>query len=142
MNQAEIVEAYWKEYELRRSANRPDRLRADDFFWAWEAVYEAGRDNPGKSLPLLVALADAAPDDAALAYLGAGPVEDLVNDHGERLIDAIESAAHEHLAFARTLSGINYRADTLSKKEVERRVRRLANPVARRVRQEKHGRRK
>jgi hypothetical protein len=77
----------------------------------------------------LVALADTASDDAALAYLGAGPVEDLVNEHGARLVDAIEEIAEQHPAFAKTLRGINYSSsETEAQKAVERRLARFRSP--------------
>jgi len=43
----------------------------------------------GDHIHLFVALADAAPDDQALATLGAGPVEDLIRLHAENFVDQI-----------------------------------------------------
>ncbi|MDQ6614806.1 MAG: hypothetical protein M3083_08680 [Actinomycetota bacterium] len=119
---SQVVVAYWEEYEYR---HRGDDVRADASFWAWEVVDGAARHGSDSVLGLLVALADAARDDAALAYLGAGPVEDLVNGHGERLGHAIEAAADEHPAFAKTLCSINYCAETEGQREVEHRLQRF-----------------
>jgi hypothetical protein len=48
---------------------------------------------------LLEALADVSPDDATLAYLGAGPIEDLIYRHGARFVDRIDQAAVENPRF-------------------------------------------
>jgi hypothetical protein len=125
VDRSRIVQAYWEEYAYRQ---RGDHAHADECFWAWEWVDDAARVGSDDVIDLLVALADAAADDFALGYLGAGPVEDLVNNHGERLIDAIETAASEHPAFAGTLSGINTSSATEAEKMVERRLARFQTP--------------
>jgi hypothetical protein len=79
------------------------RAEADRLFFAWEAVEDAlslafEANDADQLVRLLVALADAVPgDEAALAYLGAGPVEDALHgcrsDEHQALADAIDSAA-------------------------------------------------
>jgi hypothetical protein len=96
MPENELVPTYWRHYELSNSDNRADRLAAAELFWAWEEVDQAAKDGGPGIVDLLVALADTAPDDAARAYLGAGPVEDLIRLHGERLRSEIETAAREN----------------------------------------------
>lgn len=55
-------------------------------------------------MSLLVSLSEAADDDGpALAYLGAGPVEDLLRHNAERFIDEVESAARSVPSFRRAL---------------------------------------
>jgi hypothetical protein len=96
----EVVPTYWRHYELLASENRADRLAADELFWAWEQVDQAAKDGGPGIVDLLVALSDAAPNDAALAYLGAGPVEDLVRLHGARLRGEVETASRQNQHFA------------------------------------------
>ena len=50
---------------------------------------------------LLTLIATRAPDPQAesLAYLGAGPVEDLLNDHAALFFDEIEAAARTNERF-------------------------------------------
>ena len=60
---------------------------------------------------LVVALAVAAPSDDALAYLGAGPIEDLLNQHGPRLVEEVEAAAVENPSVARALLSVVFDDD-------------------------------
>src|SRR5436309_3377158 len=86
-----IVTAYWEHYRLTTSEQRTDRLQADDFDWAWAEVEERSHDVSG--LPLILALAKAAPTDVALMYLGAGPLENLLCEHGAEVAQEVEQVA-------------------------------------------------
>ncbi len=77
MAEAILPETYWRGYVLLFRGNRAHRLAAGELDWADDEVREALGD-PVKAVGLLVRLADAAPDEQALAYLGAGAVEDLL----------------------------------------------------------------
>jgi hypothetical protein len=57
-------------------------------------------------LDWLVDLAESAPDDEDLAYLGAGPIEDFVSAYGRRMIEDIEEAAKRSPSFVRALQGM------------------------------------
>jgi hypothetical protein len=73
----ELVAAYWRNHALS-SGDRQQRLAAADDFWAWEAVSDAmGRPD---SLTLLDALLAAPAADPCA--IGAGPLEDLLSEHG------------------------------------------------------------
>jgi hypothetical protein len=94
----DLVDVYWRLY-------RSISTRAGDWeetFWAHEAVEELVEH--GDFIGLLIDLAAAAPGDDALAYLGAGPVEDALSwrwaDSGHRLEGAI--AENEPLRRAAT----------------------------------------
>ena len=63
------------------------------------------RCEPEEMVAVLVAIADAAPDDPALEHLGAGPVEDLIVHRGsDVVIDRIEGAASRSENFRKALS--------------------------------------
>jgi len=100
-----LVEAYWKNYTLT-AGDRQLRLDAEDWFWAWEDVDTAVREPSPQTLDLLLALANAAPDDKALAYLGAGPFEDLINWNGIEFVDQIEQCARRDPAFREALANV------------------------------------
>src|SRR5207244_405615 len=87
-----LIDAYWEQYRLSTSGDRGERLRLDEWFWAWEDVERAVHDADGDVVELLVALAEAAPD-GALGYVGAGPIENLIDRHGARFVDQIDDAA-------------------------------------------------
>lgn len=88
-----MVEAYRRHYQLSTSAVRSERLQSAADFWASERVNDATEEPTHDVIGLLRALANAAPDDRALCYLGAGPVEDLLRCHGDRFIGVIDDEA-------------------------------------------------
>jgi hypothetical protein len=51
-------------------------------------------------LELVVALVDTAPDAAGVALVGAGPLEDLMHEHGAALVTEIERLARQHAGFS------------------------------------------
>lgn len=96
-----LVTAYWTHYRLSQSEERHERLQADEWYWAWEAVHDATRTSAEGVVGLLVALANAADGDLhRLAYLGAGPFEDLLlyGEHppAESIVDALDQAAQQN----------------------------------------------
>jgi len=95
-----IVNAYWTYYgrvwawpdeasAVAPSAGDPDHPDARECEWAvWEVIHMATAGS-ADALTVVAALAAAAPSDAALRYLGAGPLEDLVDKHGAAFIDEL-----------------------------------------------------
>jgi hypothetical protein len=53
-----------------------------------------------------LALVELAPDDAALAYVAAGPLEDLVREHLERFADRLVEQARRDPRFRDALKGV------------------------------------
>ncbi len=75
---SELSDAYWRYL----------KNHAQDDQWAWLEVDHF--DSPETVWPQLLELVDTAPDREALAYIGAGPLEDLLLQHGPTVIDRIE----------------------------------------------------
>ena len=98
MADATLPESYWRRYVLMFQGNREQRLAAGELDWADGEVREA-LGEPLKAVGLLVRLADAAPDEQALAYLGAGPIEDLLVDPSSALVDEVDQAARKNQNF-------------------------------------------
>jgi hypothetical protein len=101
----QIVDGYWRNYQLA-AGGRQQRLDADEWFWAWIEVDNEVRYPTPRTFALLLSLVDSAKDDQALAYVGAGPIEDLINWHGADFLDQIEEAAGRDHAFRTALSGV------------------------------------
>ncbi len=93
-----LPEAYWHRYQMAFRGDRQQRLAADEFDWADDEVRHA-LSEPQTAVDLLVRLAEAAPDDAALAYLGAGPVEELLSTLAAAVVDSVEQAARQSVPF-------------------------------------------
>jgi hypothetical protein len=101
---AVLADGFWEYYRRTTSTVRAVRLGAGDNRWAWDEVEDRVRSEPEEMIAILVAIADAAPDDDALAYLGAGPVEDLIVSRGSAVVvDRIEGAARSNENFRKAL---------------------------------------
>ena len=97
------IAAYWAYWRYSSSSAAAARDESDDLFWAWEAVEEVIADADPGSVGLIIALADAAPNDLALAYLGTGSVENLLTEHAAQFADEIDEAARTHPGFRKAL---------------------------------------
>ena len=96
-----LVAGYWTYYRLSESEIRDERIQADQWYWAWDAVCDATRTSADGVVELLTALADAVAGDLhRLAYLGAGPIEDLlrygVQPPEETIVHELDRAAQNN----------------------------------------------
>jgi tetratricopeptide (TPR) repeat protein len=96
-NDEELVAAY-----LRHFATRDDAL-----FWAWERIQQYVRTDPRKAWGLTLQLIAVAPDQSALGYIAAGPLEDLLYARGELFIDELERLARSDPKFLSALQMIS-----------------------------------
>ena len=78
----------------------------DDSFWAFECLNDIVEASPEIAFRCVLAALDLCEGDTDMAYLAAGPMEDLVIRHGPQLIDAIEEEAVRNARFRALLSGI------------------------------------
>jgi hypothetical protein len=102
----DVITAYRRYYELSKG-ERQDRLRAEaDYWWAHEAVRDAGLDG---TLPLDVLdalVGDPEGDGDYRAYIAAGPLEDLLNEHADMYADAFADRARVNALWAEALGGV------------------------------------
>lgn len=101
----EVVPVYRRHHELA-TGGRQDRLLAADSFWAWEAVNDAALDG---SLPMAVLdalVCDPDGDSEYRSYIGAGPLEDLLNRHPVTYALAVAERARTSGLWAEALSGV------------------------------------
>jgi hypothetical protein len=66
----------------------------DSLFWAIEVFY-SDWDRCDEKFELVLALLDAAPDERSRTYVACGPLEDLLQNCGDAVIDRIEHAAQD-----------------------------------------------
>ncbi len=102
-----LVDAYWQEYADRDDDELEARLEAErgiDWLPVWFRVDRMLRDGVVGELfgvgdvDLLAALAEGAPDDQALASLGAGAIENYLRYCGPD-VDAVDEAARRSRKF-------------------------------------------
>jgi hypothetical protein len=77
----------------------------DSLFWALEIFY-SGWDRCAEKLELVLALVDAAPDEQSLTYVACGPLEDLLLNCGDAVIDRIELSAEHNPRLGRSLGKV------------------------------------
>ena len=75
-------------------------------FWAFEAFDDLIHKEPEKAWPIILAIYNATDDESILANLAAGPLEDLLVQHGEKFIDRVEQLARQDEKFLYVLSGV------------------------------------
>jgi hypothetical protein len=99
----DLIAAYFAQHTAVREKRA---AAAEELLWAEERVEELVRERPSEGWALTYELLRAAPDDAALMYVAAGPLEDLLKEHGEHVIDDVITAARRDAKVRRALGGV------------------------------------
>ncbi len=97
--------AYWEHARLAHSMERRERLDARDLGWADERVTRAISRGGRDALDALVVLAGAASTEQ-LGALGAGPLEDVLYEHGEALLDELDDVIRRTPRLRAALSAV------------------------------------
>jgi hypothetical protein len=74
--------------------------------WLFGWVGELCQRHPVAAWPLVCTLVDVATNDEELAFVAAGPIEDLLRTHGPEMIERVEAQATASPRFRRALSGV------------------------------------
>ena len=93
----EFAASYFHDWELLRGGSRAERLAlehaADRPSETLPALLLDDPTKPDVAWPIILYLIEHAPDDAALAFVAAGPLEDLIQRHGLAVGDQIVDQA-------------------------------------------------
>jgi hypothetical protein len=92
----ELVAAYRRQFDAGGEG---------EDFWAWEDVLELCHSLE-KGLAITLKLIASADDELYLAYVAAGPLEDILKWHGSAAIPALEGAAAESDNVRRALASV------------------------------------
>jgi hypothetical protein len=122
----DLIAAYFAHHAAARDKRS---VLAEELFWAWEQVRERVAENPAEGWALTHDLLLAAPDDDALMYVAAGPLEDLLKRAGESVIDDVITAARRDAKVRRALRGVWGRSGM--KPHVVAEIERILGPVGR-----------
>ena len=113
--------------ELERGESRNAR-RA----WrAYEVVQRTIDDGGDEAIRIILALLGAASGDDGVVAVGTGPLEDLINDHGDDLVDLVdlvEQTARRTPGFAASLGSVAVEEGILRPETVDRLARWLPAP--------------
>src|SRR5690606_3524766 len=76
-------------------------------WWAFGALNRLISEEPGEALKVIENIAYRAEGSIELlGALAAGPLEDLLSEHGEKVIDEVEALAKREPAIRRCLAGV------------------------------------
>jgi hypothetical protein len=78
----------------------------DSLFWATEDVMDIVSTNPQEALQLILAILNRVDSMCLIGILSAGPFEDLLKWHGDRVVAEVEEEAMRNPKFASLLGGI------------------------------------
>ena len=106
----ELARLWWEAAQLA-TGSRDERKRWEqgvphDVAAGWERVREVVGLGGEAAISLVTALLESAPDEAAVAAVGAGPLEDLIVAHGDALAHRLDELARRSAKFRRSLSSV------------------------------------
>lgn len=96
----ELAKAYCRKYSSTKAANNI----AD--FHVFEKASDLVRDNPASAFAFILQVLAEKPNDFVFANLAAGPLEDLLVLHGEKMIDTVEETAKQNPDLDDLLGGV------------------------------------
>lgn len=79
---------------------------SDDMFWVFNRFIDLIRDEPETAWILIKKILKTDSSLKMIADLSAGPLEDLLVDHGDKFIDRVEEEAKKNPDFAKLLGGV------------------------------------
>lgn len=103
--------ANWWEYRRRARGSRDERKALSlgepvEVCAAHELVEQRINLGGAQAVDLLATLAEAAPADDGGSTVGAGPLEDLLHEYGDSVIDEVERMARRSAPFADALAQV------------------------------------
>jgi len=101
VDEQSIAGAYLRYHERKREEDR----------WAVDEIDALVAGDPDTAWEVTRALLGQARSDEELAYIAAGPLEDLLKTHGPRVIDRIERECRNDERLQLALSGVWVRPD-------------------------------
>jgi hypothetical protein len=105
-----LVDAYLRHYATGDGA----------LLWAFIEVNQITVKEAERGWNIALALIERAPDDKALRYVAAGPLDDVLECHGDWVIDRVEQLVSHDTKFRRALSGVGCFEDSMPRHIRER----------------------
>jgi hypothetical protein len=93
-SQQEIIDAYLHYY----------RTKKEEYWWAYQDIVDI-IESPD-CLPFVLALIHACHNDAEIAYVAAGPLEDLLNKHHEKIKDSLSELVRSDEKMRKAIQGV------------------------------------
>jgi hypothetical protein len=83
-----------------------DSPESERYLWAHGAFWDLCRENPDDAWCAILNVLARNPDARVIRNLAAGPMEDLLTNHGAEVIDRVEKRARADRTFAALLGGV------------------------------------
>ena len=96
----------WKAYTDAAIKHEVSSPEAESMFWAFNEMVDTVRDKPFEALEVILEILKIAEEEQVLANLAAGPLEDLLAEHGIVVIDRIIELAKSDPRFRDLLQGV------------------------------------
>ena len=120
----DLITRWWEYHRLARGTREERKAlesgKSADVVVAKERVDELVELGEPDVIDLLEALIDNNTTDATVAVVGAGPLEDLIHEHGDALVEPIVAKARQSRSFAQALSSVWLERAGLSPETVTR----------------------
>ncbi len=105
LDPARVARAFLELYRFTYGTS-PDPAAAEARQWAYNCIEALRYTDPDLALDVVLLALGMTGEDDEIAFLAAGPMEDLIVDAGEQVIGRVEAEAMRNPGFRRLLSGI------------------------------------
>ena len=75
-------------------------------FWAWKELSRLVRNDPNCALDIVIEIEERTDDMSVLSNLAAGPLEELLVQHGSLLLNRIEEEIRNRASFKELFGGV------------------------------------
>ncbi len=82
------------------------KTKEDKYFCGWEILQDMVMADPELLWKITLKFIERDVSDEALYLYAAGPLEDLLSEHGPKFIDRVELEARRHPQFRKLLGGV------------------------------------
>lgn len=101
----EEMEAWVNEY-INAQDNNKGISKSGELHWSVNRFFELGNEHPEICWNAILAILYREPSEKVKDLLAAGPLEDLIDAHGEEYIEVIEEEAKDNPEFRKLLRGV------------------------------------
>jgi hypothetical protein len=104
MTEAELLDLVAGWIQLQHTPK--DSPERETLFWAFERERDLVHDDPDTAWRFILEVLRRDDSIPIMENLSAGPLEDLLAEHGPKVIDRVEAEARSNPAFAKLLGGV------------------------------------
>lgn len=94
----------WIRYQLLFDKDKDAANR--DLFWTYDAVSDLCSNEPDLALEFIPSVVATKPERSIVEILAAGPLEDLLSNHGAKVIDKMKRESEQKPSFRNLFGGV------------------------------------